>query len=159
MRRWLLIALLVPLLAVAQDRYPFANPQQAQRFTQLTHHFRCLVCQNEDLAASSASLAMQLKDDLYQQVNAGYSNQAIQDYFVNRYGDFVLFKPPVAKRTWVLWYAPWAFLLLGGLVVWWRVRLRMDPADKPRGVGRENNRAPALPTSRGLSTESSREDS
>jgi cytochrome c-type biogenesis protein CcmH len=141
MRRWFGLLLFIPLLACAQDRYPFASAQQAQRFEQLTHRFRCLVCQNEDLAASSASLAMQLKDDLYQQVNAGVSDQAIQQYFVQRYGDFVLFKPPVAKRTWVLWYAPWLFLLLGGVIVFWRVRSRtfsLRPADKPRDVGGES---------------------
>lgn len=122
MRRWAVLLLLLPLLAVAQDRYPFVDIQQTQRFEQLTHRFRCLVCQNEDLAASSASLAMQLKDDLYHQVKAKRTDQDIEAYFVQRYGDFVLFKPPVAKRTWVLWYAPWAFLLLGGLIVFWRLQ-------------------------------------
>lgn len=117
---WLML-LLLPMCVCAQDRYPFATQQQAQQFKNLTHRFRCLVCQNEDLAASSASLAMQLKDDLYQQVKNGQSNKEIQSYLVRRYGDFVLFKPPVAKRTWVLWYAPWFFLLVGAAVVVWRV--------------------------------------
>lgn len=124
MRRLLFLFLLLPVICFAGDRYPFANHLLSQRFDSLTHRFRCLVCQNEDLAASGASLAVQLKDDLYQKLNAGESDQQIQRYLVTRYGDFVLFKPPVVRRTWVLWFAPWFFLLLGLLVVLWRLQKR-----------------------------------
>jgi cytochrome c-type biogenesis protein CcmH len=125
MKRCLLSCLLfIPLFCLAQERYPFATSQMSQRFDSLTHRFRCLVCQNEDLAASGASLALQLKDDLYRQLKAGQSDQQIQSYLVKRYGDFVLFRPPVVQRTWVLWFAPWFFLLLGVLVVYRRVRHR-----------------------------------
>ena len=122
MRFFLLTFLLLPLFGLAQDRYPFDDQQLSQRFENLTHRFRCLVCQNEDLAASGAGLAMKLKDDLYQQLNEGETDQEIQSYLVKRYGDFVLFEPPVVKRTWVLWYAPWFFLFLGALVIVWRIR-------------------------------------
>lgn len=124
MRAFLLVCLLMPALLVAQDEYPFDSALQSKRFEALTHRFRCLVCQNEDLAASNASLAMQLKAELYEQVKTLKTNEEIQAYFVKRYGDFVLFKPPVARRTWVLWYAPWAFLLLGVGVVVWRIQKR-----------------------------------
>ncbi len=122
MKFFLLTILLFPLIGLAQDRYPFDDQQLSQRFENLTHRFRCLVCQNEDLAGSGAGLAMKLKEDLYEQVNSGQSDQEIQSYLVKRYGDFVLFKPPVAKRTWVLWYAPWFFLFLGALMIVWRIR-------------------------------------
>ena len=124
MSRFLCLLLLLPIICFGADRYPFADQQLSQRFDNLTHRFRCLVCQNEDLAASGASLAVQLKNDLYQKINAGESDQQIQRYLVTRYGDFVLFKPPVVQRTWVLWFAPWFFLLLGLLVVLWRLRQR-----------------------------------
>jgi cytochrome c-type biogenesis protein CcmH len=122
MRFLLLMVLIFPIFSSAQERYPFENKQLSERFENLTHRFRCLVCQNEDLAASGASLAIKLKDDLYEQLSAGQSDEQIQSYLVNRYGDFVLFKPPVVKRTWVLWYAPWFFLFLGVLVIAWRIQ-------------------------------------
>lgn len=122
---WLSL-LLLPILVLGKAQYPFADPQLAQRFEQLTHRFRCLVCQNEDLAASNASLAMQLKADIYQQLNAGHSDQQIRRYLVSRYGDFVLFKPPLAKRTWLLWWGPWLFLALGLVIVVWRMREKQD---------------------------------
>jgi cytochrome c-type biogenesis protein CcmH len=102
----------------AQDVYSFQSTQQRQQFTELTHQFRCLVCQNEDLDASSAPLALDLKNKIYTMVQAGQPNQEIIDYMVSRYGDFVLFKPVVDTRTMPLWYGPF-LLLMGGFVFVW----------------------------------------
>lgn len=117
-RAWLVLVILLFVSgAQAADVYPFANTSQRQQFHYLTHQFRCLVCQNEDLAASNASLAQDLRADIYRMVMAKQSNQQIIQYMVHRYGAFVLFKPPVIRQTWLLWFLPLLLLLLGFWVV------------------------------------------
>lgn len=113
---------MVTFIAWAGDRYPFDQPEQRQRFDHMMQEFRCLVCQNEDLASSDAKLADDLRQKMYQMVKAGKSDQAIKDYMVSRYGDFVLFKPGWNKLTYVLWMAPFLLLLLGFVVLLLRGR-------------------------------------
>ncbi len=113
---FLLLGISAPVWAA--ERYPFQDQQQAVQFDELTHRFRCMVCQNEDLAASEATLATQLKDQLYGMVKAGKSSEAIQTYMVRRYGDFIMLEPPLATRTLLLWLLPILFLLLGFLILW-----------------------------------------
>ena len=106
------------------DFYPFVSPEKQQLFTQLTHELRCLVCQNENLAASQASLANELRMKIYTKVQAGETEQQIIDYMVQRYGEFVLYKPPLNRLTTVLWWGPFVLLLLAFstlmLVIWVR---------------------------------------
>ncbi len=110
--RWLLLLLLtVSLIAVAGDRYPFRSVAKQQQFVKLTQQLRCLVCQNENLAASTAPLAADLREKVYRMVLVGKSNAEIKTYFVKRYGNFVLFKPPVNKQTYLLWLLPFLLLL------------------------------------------------
>jgi cytochrome c-type biogenesis protein CcmH len=120
-----IVRLCVPLLlslfavsAIAVDTQPtLPNSTLEQRYQKLTHELRCLVCQNEDIADSSASLAADLRAQVRSQLIAGRSNAQIRQYMVARYGDFVLFDPPVQPNTWLLWTGPFLILGLGALIV------------------------------------------
>lgn len=105
------------MIMFAVPRYPFATQQQTQQFEYLTKHLRCLVCQNESLYDSQAKLAVDLRGEVYGMIKSGQSNAQIEQYMVNRYGNFVLFDPPVNKTTWPLWFGPGIALLIG-LLVW-----------------------------------------
>ena len=96
--------------------YPLPSDGQHVQFNRLSHQLRCLVCQNEDLADSGAALAKDLRLQLYHKVLQHKTDAQIKHYMVARYGDFVLFDPPVVKRTYLLWYGPWALLLLAGII-------------------------------------------
>jgi len=106
----------------AREIYPFATEQQEQQFQTLTSELRCLVCQNESLAASDATLAVELRQQIYAKVKAGQTNAQIKHYMVARYGDFVLFKPPVNHRTYVLWFGPIILLLVAFLILIMAIR-------------------------------------
>ncbi len=99
--------------AEAKVVYHFANPQQSKQFKTLVSELRCLVCQNENIADSNADLAKDLRAKVYTMVKEGQTNQQIKQYMVSRYGDFVLFKPPVNQETLVLWFLPLIVLLVG----------------------------------------------
>jgi len=100
-----------------QEPLIFANQQQQERFNKLTEELRCLVCQNQNLADSDAPLAHDLRREVHEMVLAGRTNQQIKEFLVTRYGDFVLYRPPVQKNTYLLWLAPLGLLLIGGLVL------------------------------------------
>jgi len=94
----------------AETVLDFDTDQQAALYLQLTKDHRCLKCQNQNLAGSSAGIAQDLKREIYQRVMSGESGSDISDYLVARYGDFVLYKPPFKTSTYALWIGP--FLLL-----------------------------------------------
>lgn len=100
------------------------DPLLDEHVNRLTAELRCLVCQNQTIADSQADLAMQLKREVRQQLAGGASDQQVRDFMVQRYGDFVLYRPPVNKATFLLWAAPVLLLLLGAslLLVHWRER-------------------------------------
>ncbi|HLD16110.1 MAG TPA: cytochrome c-type biogenesis protein [Coxiellaceae bacterium] len=98
-------------VSYSEAKYVFNTPQQQQQFQTMTQELRCLVCQNESIADSQAPLAQDLKQQVYQMIVAGKTEAEIKLYMQARYGDFILFKPPVQKNTWILWALP--FLLLG----------------------------------------------
>jgi cytochrome c-type biogenesis protein CcmH len=87
-----------------------ANPELEKRVMALSEELRCLVCQNQTLADSHAELAIDLKNQVREKLASGMSDQDVIDYMVERYGDFVLYRPPVKSITWILWFGP--FLLL-----------------------------------------------
>ncbi len=99
-----------------QDNYPFTNEGKKQDFVKLTHELRCLVCQNQTIADSNAPLANDLRGQIYQQLELGQSIEEIRDFMVVRYGDFILYKPPLTVQTFMLWLGP--FVLLGLASVW-----------------------------------------
>jgi len=96
-----------------QEPLVFANPQQQERFNRLTEELRCLVCQNQNLADSDAPLAHDLRREVHEMVLPGRTNEQIKEFLVTRYGDFVLYRPPVQKNTYLLWLAPLLMLLAG----------------------------------------------
>jgi cytochrome c-type biogenesis protein CcmH len=89
-----------------------ANPDVKARIRRLDSSFRCLVCQNETIADSTADLAADLRMIIHEQVQQGATDAQIRDYMVTRYGDFVLYDPPFKMLTWVLWLGPFALLVL-----------------------------------------------
>lgn len=122
MKYLILLCCLLSMAFAAQDVYQFTNPHLKQRFNVLTRELRCLVCQNQDLAESHAKLAADLRLQIYQKIQHGQSNQQIKDYMVQRYGDFVLYKPPVMERTWLLWFGPFVALIIGFIMLFLRKR-------------------------------------
>ena len=106
-------------LTQAGDLYPFTSKQQEVQFQYLAQNLRCLVCQNQSLADSNAFLAHDLKNELYTMVKQGATNDEIMHYFQQRYGDFVLFHPPLEFKTLFLWGCPIFLMLLGLLLFWW----------------------------------------
>jgi len=115
----LLSLLATTIWADTKDTYQFATDQQKVLFAKLTQEYRCLVCQNEALADSNATLANDLRNQIAQLVQQGASEPQITHYLVQRYGDYVLFRPPVTQMTYFLWFGPFVLLLLGlGWLFW-----------------------------------------
>jgi Uncharacterized protein involved in biosynthesis of c-type cytochromes len=101
-------------LAWAVDSAPaFEDAQLQARYEALTHQLRCLVCQNETIADSGATLAGDLRRELREQLAAGKTDEQVLKFMTDRYGAFVLYKPPFEQRTWLLWLGPALFLLIG----------------------------------------------
>ncbi|EKN00462.1 MULTISPECIES: cytochrome c-type biogenesis protein [Acidocella] len=133
-RRLLLALLLLPGLALGQDMVVrdgvTLTPAQEKRAEAVGDQLRCLVCQNESIEASSAKLAHQLRVIIRQQVVQGVPNKQIMNYMVQRYGIFVLLKPPISPLTWLLYASPFIALILGFFAVWFGRRAR-QPATAP----------------------------
>ena len=102
----------------------FESAAERERYNQLLEQLRCLVCQNQSLSDSHADLAQDLRTEVYNMMVAGEDNQAILDFMVERYGDFVLYKPPVKSSTWLLWFGPVLLLLIASTVVVRSARVR-----------------------------------
>jgi cytochrome c-type biogenesis protein CcmH len=114
-----MFALLALLSVGAQARvevYKFDTPEQESSYKRLIEELRCLVCQNQNLADSNSDLAKDLRQKTYEMVIAGKDDQGVIDYMVERYGDFVLYRPPVNSTTLLLWVGPF-FILFGGVAV------------------------------------------
>ena len=127
----LLTALLLASTAVAQgprgeDKEPlvFQSAEQEERYKDLTLELRCLVCQNQNLADSDAPLAQQLRGEIFDMLQDGRSNEEITGFMVDRYGDFVLYRPPLQGNTLALWVMPLVVLLIGAVGVAITVRNR-----------------------------------
>lgn len=123
MRASLLALALVAGLAAAQ-----ADPALEKRVTGLAHELRCLVCQNQTIADSNAPLAVDLRNQIREQLQQGASEQDVIDFMVARYGDFVLYRPPLKATTVALWTGPFLLLALGIVVLVRRLRQRRAPA-------------------------------
>jgi cytochrome c-type biogenesis protein CcmH len=124
---WVLLALWFgnPTHCFASQAQPMASDQRVeQRLVQIAEELRCLVCQNESLASSRADLAEDLRTQVREQIAAGKSDEEIKDYLVARYGDFVLYKPQLKPVTWLLWFGPFAVLIIAlvGLILSMKAR-------------------------------------
>jgi len=109
-----------PVMAAAFEPLPFADPEQERTYRTLTEELRCLVCQNQSLADSNADLAQDLRKEVYTMVADGKDRDQVVDFMVARYGDFVLYRPPMKTSTLMLWTGPF---LLGGLGLFFLLRL------------------------------------
>lgn len=120
-----LLFCLMPLWAQAGEAQDMAaDPVLEKRMIGLAEKLRCLVCQNESLASSHAELAEDLRREVREQMRRGKSDQEIIDYLVSKYGDFVLYEPPVKSYTVLLWFGPFALLLLAGGGLFFQLRKR-----------------------------------
>ena len=142
----LLLALLAPASwAYAKEAVPAAaDPALEQRVMTLAAELRCLVCQNQTIADSNAPLAEDLRNQVREKMRQGASDSQIIDFMVERYGDFVLYRPPVKATTLLLWFGP-LLLVAAGLLVLLR-RLRRRPAPEPELSAAERERARKLLT-------------
>ncbi len=114
----LLLSLLLHSAWAGIEVREFSNPQQETLYNKLMYELRCLVCQNENLAASNADLAKDLRDEVYEMITQKNMGEIeVKKYLVARYGDFVLYNPPVKKSTWLLWFGPLVMLLIGILAL------------------------------------------
>jgi cytochrome c-type biogenesis protein CcmH len=110
----LLVAAALPLGAWAIDSdIAFDSPEQEERYDRLVNELRCLVCQNQTIADSNADLAKDLRRQTLEMLRQGKSDEEILTFMTDRYGDFVLYRPPVKPTTWLLWGAPMILLLIG----------------------------------------------
>lgn len=132
--------LLCAQLAVAVDTAPaFTDPAQQERYERVIRELRCLVCRSETIADSNATLAADLRRQVREMMAAGKTDQEIFQHMVDRYGDYVLYNPPLAARTLLLWGAPILLLLGGGAVAAFVIvrKSRLpdtDPADPGLGA-------------------------
>ncbi len=128
------LALLLFAGAVAAvDPMPFRDAAEEARFRALAAELRCVMCQNQSLADSNAPIARDLRREVFELMRAGKSDEEIKTFLVERYTDFVLYKPPLNDRTWWLWFAPPLILLAGAVTVTVIVRRRakINAASKP----------------------------
>jgi len=145
--RYLLISLLclLPVFSYAGEAKDMAaDPVLEKRMIGLAENLRCLVCQNESLASSHSDLAEDLRREVREQMQKGMTDQEIIDYLVSRYGDFVLYDPPVKKTTLVLWYGPFALLLAGGGMLVYQLRRRKSQIAETELSAEETQRAAEL---------------
>ena len=136
MGRFVLLLILIPGICAAQD------PVLDKRVAALAEELRCLVCQNQTLADSNAPLAVDLRNQMREQLAKGASEREVREFMVARYGDFVLYRPPFKASTAALWLGPFALLLVGLVVLMRRLRNRRAP--EPALSSAERERAAKL---------------
>jgi len=129
------ILLLIVALACTNSSFAafnlkrFDNPEYAQRYEGLIYQMRCLVCQNQTIADSDADLAKDLRNEIYKMIKAGKTDQQIVDFMVARYGEFVLYKPRVEQKTWLLWGGPALLLFAGVATLIWNISRKNRQSD------------------------------
>ncbi len=141
-----LFLFIVLLYSVAPDGVVQAAEDAAleQRVQRLSEELRCLVCQNQSLADSHADLAVDLKNQVREKFKQGASEQDVIAFMTERYGDFVLYRPPVKATTWLLWFGPGLLMVAGLIALFLRLRRRATIAAEPALTADERARAAAL---------------
>ena len=144
----LLLAVLLTVWAAgamaAINAFVFDNAKDEARFKKLSEELRCLVCQNQNLEDSNAELAQDLRRELYGMIRKGQSDAQILDYMVARYGDFVLYRPPVKPETYLLWFGPALLFGVGAVVLFVLVRRRPGKKAEPELSAEEQQRLAGL---------------
>ena len=140
-----LVFTLIPVAARGGEAVPTEqDPVRAKRAVELAEQLRCLVCQNQSIADSSAELAVDLRRQIREQIGAGKSDREIVDFMVQRYGDFVLYRPPVKATTLLLWSGPAVLLLIGIGVLVRSLRVRQQRVGEVTLSEEERRRAALL---------------
>ncbi len=120
------------------DAYEFQNLEEEQRFRVLVDELRCPKCQNQNIADSNAGLAKDIKDRVHKLIQEGKTNQEITNYMVDRYGDFVTYRPPVRPSTWFLWFGPLFIAIL--VAIFLLIRKLTSKQPKPAQVSEEQHK-------------------
>lgn len=129
----------------ANEATPLADdPVVEQRLVVIAEELRCLVCQNESLAGSRADLAMDLRREVRALIKSGKSDAQIKEYLVSRYGDFVLYRPPIKPTTWLLWFGPLLLLIGAFWVLVNIIRRSQNQKDTPTLDAAQRAKAQAL---------------
>ena len=136
MKRLLFIFLLMMCgSSYAVDTHQLPDPKQQEAYETLTKELRCLVCQNQTIADSNAELAGDLRRQVYEMLQQGKSREEIVQFMTDRYGDFVLYKPPFKGKTSLLWIAPVVFLVMGLITVFFFIRRKKASANQQSEAG------------------------
>ena len=144
---WLLCVVLMGAnLVMAKEAVPLADdPLVEQRLIAISEELRCLVCQNESLAGSRADLAQDLRREIRGLIKQGRTDDEIKTFLVSRYGDFVLYRPPVKPSTWLLWAGPFGLAVVGVVALMLYLRRRnQDLGDETALTEEERKRAEKL---------------
>jgi cytochrome c-type biogenesis protein CcmH len=129
----------------AQEARPLAeDPDLEKRVMSLSQELRCLVCQNETLADSRADLAVDLRREIREQMKAGKSDKEIIAFLTARYGDFVLYRPPVRPATYLLWFGPFVLVVVGLWILYRYLKQRRDLISQPPLSPEERRKAEEL---------------
>ena len=125
------LSFFTPLMA-AEEQLEFQNSEQKALYDSLIIELRCLVCQNQNIADSNADLAKDLREKTYELIQAGQSETQIKQFMRDRYGDFVLYEPPLDKKTWLLWIGPFIILVIVLLLVgrFIKQQSKLTPSDE-----------------------------
>ncbi len=129
--------LLIRVSYAGVEYHEFKQPEQEQQYKTLIKELRCLVCQNQTIADSNADLAKDLRQQVYEMLLQGKNRKQIVDYMLARYGDFVLYRPPLKGKTMLLWAGPIIFLFLGLLMLF--LYIRKKRANEPEGLNQQQH--------------------
>ena len=139
--------LLAPAIHAAEAVPAAADPALEARVMRVAEELRCLVCQNQNIADSNADLARDLKNQVREMLGRGMTERQVIDFMVQRYGDFVLYRPPVKETTWLLWFGPFLLFAGGLLVLFRKLRARQralaTPLSAPERLAASSLLAPA----------------
>lgn len=119
-----LLFLLNPFIYAAVEVKQFQNSKHEQRYKNLINEFRCVVCQNQNIADSNAALAQDLRKQVFKMINAGKNDDEIMEFMVIRYGDFVLYRPQFNSMTFLLWVGPFIIFIIGLYILMSFIRQR-----------------------------------
>jgi len=129
MKLWLnVLLLIIPIQGFAVDYRQLADPEQQKTYELINSELRCLVCQNQTIADSNAELAADLRRQVFEMLQQGKSKDDIIQFMTDRYGDFVLYNPPLKTKTALLWLGPIAFLITGLTMIFWFIRRKKNAA-------------------------------
>jgi cytochrome c-type biogenesis protein CcmH len=120
----LLVLLSTAVTHANLESFDFSGPVSEQRYRAVIGQLRCLVCQNESLEASNAELAGDLRKEVYEMMAKGQSDRQVIDFLIARYGDFVLYNPPLKPSTYFLWFGPFTLFILAGFALYRSIHRR-----------------------------------